>query len=328
VRGVRFALVLAVGSAALAGARPVRAQDPDDDLTSSFECCTTLLYPVGARVVALGGALTARSMPDALYVNPAGIAAGGGDELRAHSERTDINKTTSLAISFGLGQIGTAAISYWLLDYGDIDALDEFGNETGTIRYTDQAISATYATSILEHLSAGVTYKLFMRREDCSGFCGSLSSAGTTHLLDIGAAVSVPWVPTLQLGVAATSMGPALQVKNAAQRDPAPTRVRVGVAYEVLQHFHADSTLQLIASADLQRGVRAGIEPAAAVGLELIMDRTLFLRGGYASGSGQGRGTALGVGLMWDRFDVSVAKSFVDYEVSTEPFQITFAVRF
>jgi len=140
--------------------------------------------------------------------------------------------------------------------------------------------------------------------------------------------VSVPWVPTLQLGVAATSMGPALQVKNAAQRDPAPTRVRVGVAYEVLQHFHADSTLQLIASADLQRGVRAGIEPAAAVGLELIMDHTLFLRGGYARGRGQGRGTALCVGCMCYRFDVRVAKSFFDYEVSTEPFQITFAVRF
>jgi hypothetical protein len=324
---MRWALLLCGAAGLLAGGRAAHAQAPDD-LASSFECCNTLLYPVGARVVSLGGALAARAIPDALFVNPAAIASLGIDELRAHSERTDINKTTSLALSFGLGPVGTAALSYWLLDWGDIEASDEFGNPTGTLSYTHQAFSASFATAILPHLNAGVTYRVFMARETCSGFCGGLSSAGTTHLLDLGARADVPWVRSLQLGVSATSLGPALQVKNAAQRDPAPTRVHFGAAYELLQHFATDSTLQLIASADLQRGVRSGIEPAAALGLELIMDGSLFLRGGYATGSGQGTGAALGVGLIWDRFDVSVAKSFVDYEVSSEPFQITFAVRF
>jgi hypothetical protein len=322
---VRIALVLAAGCATLAVTGPVRAQD---DLASSSECCPTLLYPLGARVVALGGALTARSMPDALYVNPAAIAANGEDEFRAHSERTDVTKTTSFVLSFGLGQVGTAALSYWLLDYGDIPTTDENDVTIGKTRITDQIIAASFATSILTHISAGVTYKLFITSNECSGFCGTLSSAGSTQLLDLGIRAQVPWVPSLQLGAAVSSIGPALQVHNAPQRDPAPSRLRVGAAYELLQHFHVDSTLQLIASADLQQGVSADVERNAALGLELIMDGSLFLRGGYATGTGQGRGAALGVGLIWDRFDVSVAKSFVDYEVSTEPFQVTFAVRF
>jgi hypothetical protein len=86
--------------------------------------------------------------------------------------------------------------------------------------------------------------------------------------------------------------------------------------------------MKLIASAELVRPVRDGIESAAAAGLELSLDGSLFLRGGYATGSGKGTGASIGVGLIWDRFDVGVAKSFAAEADGSEPFQVTFAVRF
>jgi len=303
------------------------AQGPSG-LVSSYECCSTLLYPVGARVVALGSAVVARSMADALYVNPAAIAGLEIDEFRVHSERSDINTTTTFVVTFGLGRAGTAAISYRLLDYGDIEAADEFGNPTGTLSFTDQLLGASFATAILNHLQAGVSYKLFQWRQDCSGYCQEQPASGTTNVVDLGLRADIPWVPSLQVGLAAVQLGLPLQVRNAAQSDPAPSRIRVGAAYEVLQHFSNDTTAQLIASADLVRGVREGIQSTASLGLELILDRSLFVRTGYATGTGKGSGGSVGVGMTWDRFDVSVAKSFTASDSGNEPFQVTFAIRF
>jgi hypothetical protein len=248
-------------------------------------------------------------------------------EFRVHSDRSDVNKTTTFAVTFGVGRAGVASISYRLLDWGDIPATDRLGNPTGTLSFTDQLLSASFATGILPNVDAGVTYKLFQWRQDCSGFCQEQPASGTTNLVDLGVRVDVPWVHSLQLGVAAAHLGLPLQVKNAAQSDPAPTRIRVGAAYEILQHFRPDSTVQLVASVDLLQGIRNGIERTAAVGLELVFDRTLFVRTGYATGTGKGTGGSVGVGLMWDRFDVSVAKAVAASEDGAEPFQVTFAIR-
>ena len=320
---VRLALAVTAASLVLCGPGVARAQE-----VGSAECCVRLLEPIGARALALGNALTARMLPDVLYVNPAGIAGVGVDEFRVHSERTDLDKTTTFVLLFGIGSIGTAAISYRLVDYGDIPALNNEGIETGTLRLTDQLLGASFATTILRRIDAGVTYTLYQLRQECSGFCQDQPFTGTTHAVDLGIRAEVPWVRALELGAAVQHLGLPLQVKNAPQRDPAPTRVRVGLAYEVLQHFRPDSTMQLVASADLLQGVRAGVDPRAALGLELILDASLFVRAGYASGTGKGTGGSVGVGMIWDRFDVSVAKSFSSSDDGGEPFQVTFAIRF
>lgn len=329
---MRFALWLAAGAAVVCRPVPVRAQDGKGDV-SSYECCQTLLIPVGARVVALGSALVARAMPDALYVNPAGIAGLNTNEFRVHSQRSVLDKTTTFAVTFGIGRAGTAAISYRLLDYGEIQATDANNNPLGTLVLTDNLLSATFATGIVPHLNAGVTYKLFQWRQACRGYCQEASASGTTHGIDLGVRVDVPWVRSLQLGAAATQLALPLQVRNAAQSDPAPTRLRFGLAYELMQHFRPDSMVELVASADFVTGVREGVGSTAgpagpALGLELILDRSLFVRAGYAAGSGTGSGGSVGVGMIWDRFDVSVAKSFAASDDDAEPFQVTFAIAF
>lgn len=317
-----LALVLATAVAGLGQSAPAATQEG----SSSYECCQTLLYPIGARAMALGNALAARPMAEAMVVNPAGLARLPSSEFRVHSDRSDVNNTTTFTISFGVGRAGVAAIGYRLLDWGESLATDENNNPLGSFSITDQMLSASFATTVLPNVDAGVTYKLLQWRLDCAVICQSAS--GTTNLVDLGLRADVPWVRSLQVGLSATQLGLPVQVENAAQSDPTPTRIRIGAAYEVLQHFRPDSTVQLFASVDVVNGIRAGIERTAAAGLELVFDRALFVRLGYASGVGKGTGGSVGVGLVWERFDVSVAKAFSASDDGTEPFQVTFAISF
>jgi hypothetical protein len=133
--------------------------------------------------------------------------------------------------------------------------------------------------------------------------------------------VAAPW---LSLWVSPRCPGLPLQV-NAAQRDVARRFFDSG-AYEVLHHFHADSTTQLFASLDFVRGIESGVEGSAGLGMELVMDDCLFLRAGYSTVSGKGSGGAVGVGMIWDRFEVAVGKSFSSNLDGSEAFQVTFAV--
>jgi hypothetical protein len=123
-------------------------------------------------------------------------------------------------------------------------------------------------------------------------------------------------------------MGFPLQVVNKEQASPMPLRVHAGAAYEVAHHFAADSSVAVWLSTDLVSSPRThavNVNAAAEVGL----DNTIFLRAGWASGSGLLGGAGVGVGLRYDRFEVDVAKAFVASELDVEgPIHVTFAIRF
>ena len=322
--GLTVLLLTATASLAV-WTQGVFAQSSDNRHSSSF-CCQYLLYPIGAQAVALGNALVARAHADAMYVNPAALAHLRRPEFRVHSDRTDVDKTTTFGAMLTLGRAGVAGISYRLVDEGTIDALDEFNVPTGTMSLYDQMVAASYATPLGSHLDVGVTYMFYQWRNDCTGYCGPFEFGGSTSLVDVGLRVTPPWLPSLQLGVAGLHLGLPLQVHNAAQSDRTPSVLRFGAVYEVLHHFQADSTTQLLASLDIVRGIENAVEGSVGLGMELIMDDCLFLRAGYSTVSGKGSGGAVGVGMIWDRFEVSVGKSFSTNFDGSEAFQVSFAV--
>ena len=106
-----------------------------------------------------------------------------------------------------------------------------------------------------------------------------------------------------------------------------PTRVKVGAAYELLHLFRPDSTVRLWGSVDGSTSWHAGVDPQVSAALELALDGTIFVRSSWASGDGRGTGAAVGMGLIYDRFEISVAKAFVGIEDSA-PIQVSLAVRF
>jgi hypothetical protein len=292
------------------------------------ECCVALLRPTGARALSLGDAITARPAPDGLFANPALLALVTDDQFLVHNLNTSIEKSNTFSLLIHAGRAGGFGLTYRQNDYGKADAFDEFGNPTGTLSVLEHVLTATYATTFALGLSAGLSYELFQFRQDCAGFCQGAAFAATTHILDFGIHFRPAIVPGLDLGLSVVNLGLALQVVNADQASPTPTRLRIGAAYEVLQHTRVDSIARLRLMADLVQptGFRA---PTLNVGAELAFEDALFVRAGHGGGAGVAGGVGIGVGLRFDRFDLGVARSFVSSGLDdTDPFQITFGVRF
>jgi hypothetical protein len=325
-RSARLRAVVVAGLFSLSWSTSLLAQTSPDDRVSAEECCLHLLFHVGARAVALGNALTARSGADALFVNPAGLAALGTDEFRVHSSQTEIETATAFTLAFRIRGAGTVGVTYRLVDLGDIESTDGAGAVIGMLRLLDHSLLASFAAVMAPGLSAGVSYKLYQSRQDCRGSC--MTQVGTTHGVDLGMQYHPPVWPALQLGASVIHMGTALQMINAEQADPMPVRIRAGAAYELMHHFTSDSTTALWATLDVAGSWRQGVDPIIAAGAELVLDGTVFVRSGYSTGTGRTAGAAVGVGLRYDRFDIGVAKTFVSGSGSEDPYQITFAISF
>jgi hypothetical protein len=319
----RSSLLLAALFVLLAG--ELAAQE---DAVPASECCLPILLPIGARPVALGQALTARAGRDGIFINPAGLVVINDDEFVVHrSTMAEDAQLTTFGLIIHSAVAGVFALTYRLIDFGESEITDEFGNVIGTSGFIDQMVIASFGTRVAAGWSAGISYKLYDFRDQCEGICGDRFS-GTTHLLDAG--VEYRRGPHLILGGALTNAGLALQVRNAAQADPTPTRVRVGAAYEVGHHLQQDTSVQVWAQFDVVERLRDPGAPALNVGAEVILDETIFLRAGHSS-AGNGitsGGTGLGVGLRYQRFDIAVSKTFSTTALESDPVQISFGVRF
>jgi hypothetical protein len=293
-------------------------------------CCVSLLDPTGARALSLGDAVTARPAADALFANPSLLGPLVDDQFLVHNASTSIADLNTFTLLLATS-VGSFALSYRLNDFGEIATTGETpgGPETGSSAFTEHSLIATYGTRIGAGFSAGVSYKLFQLRLDCRGFCGTEPFAATTHMLDLGAHWAAPPIPGLELGASLVNVGFPLQVINEAQASPPPARLRVGAAYEVLQHSQLDSIARLRVSVDAVQNVASPGLPTLNAGAELSLDETLFVRAGYGGGAGAAGGAGLGVGLRYDRFDLAVAKSFSSSPLETgDPFQVSFGIRF
>lgn len=325
-RAVLAGLVLAVVGAV--GPTPARAQGGGP---GELECCLLLLVPVGARASALGGAVTARSGADAMFRNPAGLAGlDGGRFVIHHSDNATLDSQTDAFSFLFTPYSSTLGISYQLFDKGDIETTDPTGQTTGELRYRDHLVVASFATSLGGGLAAGLSYKIFQERVDCTGLCGGEEYAATTQAVDLGVRWSPTWQPALELGLSVTNAGFDLQVVNAADSDPFPARVHMGVAYDVLANAPSAEGMALRLALDARDQLSDLGSPTLAAGAELDIQDAVFLRAGYALGEGLGTGAAVGLELRYDRFSIGVSRSFVNsvLEGGSEPFQISMGLNF
>ncbi len=307
---------------------PLLAQGTSNPVPAT-ECCLPLLFSVGARALGLGDAITARTSPASLFANPATLADVPDDEFLVHNTRTSLEQSNTFTLLVRSEVAGSFALSYRLVDHGEQDARDPNGNPTGRIGVLEQILTATYATRVMTGINAGVNYKLYQFRQDCRGFCGVEGFSATTHGVDLGVQVKPPRIESLELGASVVHLGFPLQVINAGQASPMPTRVRIGSAYELAHHFAADTTVTAWLVVDVLANPRNRSQSQINVGAELSLEETMFLWLGYAGGAGLTGGAAVGVGLVYDRFQIGVSKSFVSSPIDdSEPLQVTFGIRF
>ena len=298
---------------------------------AASEGATFLLLPVGARAVGMGGAVTGmRGSGDLLLWNPASVA---GIEkiglLFNHSESVFETQSEVISLVWPFESVGNFGVTYYLVDYGDLPSTSSEGTVQGTINFRNQEFLLTFAGHIVERLELGVNYKLVQLVYQCDGLCtGQQSFTSTTHAIDFGLIYDKLAGLPVALGASVRHLGPAM--KGVAQEDPLPTRVRVGLAYQVLTPSAEGQMFGLALAVDFQDQWRDIGDPDVLLGTEFGVGEMFFLRAGYAfleSGLG---GASLGLGLSYDWFYLDLSRGFDDIAAATgdAAVQLTFGVTF
>ena len=288
-----------------AAAAPLRAQGG-----LSTEGALFLLVPVGARTVGAGQAsASAESGTESLWGNPAGIARMSSREAALHYSQSVVANGTVVALVYPAGKAGVLGFGAQLYDYGAQDFTDQTGT-IGQLLPRSVVVALTYAATMGRSIRAGVTYKVVQSRLDCTGPCGTISTFNaSTNGLDGGFQFQSSRADSLTVGIAVRQMGLKLQVNDNAQSDPLPTRLHFGVGARV------PAVAASLPGADMRWNVevvnRSSLNsPAVHLGAELALQKQLFLRAGYASGSGDAAGPSIGLGFMRGALSLDFARVF------------------
>ncbi len=281
----------------------------------------------------MGRAMTAIPTQESAFWNPAGLA--GVDRSRFLFYRGDqlAGEATAFTLLLRSESVGTLGLSYQLLDVGDQDLTGDDGAVLGRVSVRSQQGVVSFATQFLDRVNAGVNFKVVQFRLDCRGQCLDAGVTATTYAVDAGIQSTPLDAIPLRLGAMVAHLGPRLQVVNAEQADPLPTRVRVSGAYDMLAHFAQDEPLDLWLTVELEDRWRSPGHPSVFIGTEFSAGRRdmIFVRAGYVNGDlDQTDGAALGLGLRYERFDLGIAKSLARAELTgdTEPVHVTLGVVF
>jgi len=315
--------VMAVGSMARAAAAQLTAP------AGESECCLVLLLPVGANSIALGRTLTARTTQDGAFANPAGLAGLELGHFVVH--RTALaGDATAFSLLLTPRDLGTVGISYQLIDFGEIETTDEGGMTIGTLSLRHHLLIASFAAALGSGFDAGINYKFYQFRVGCSGTCSEHGLKMTARALDIGLRYTPPALRSLQLGVVASNIGFSPRAGKDGPTERLPLRLRVGATYQVVERVLPELPLAALFSLEFEDTLRDPGSPTPSVGLELNADDLVFLRAGFIPGDGAGTGAAVGVGVNYGRFVISVAKSFGTpfSEVDPEALQVSFGISF
>lgn len=303
---VNRALVAAVGAALAlaAGAAPVRAQGG-----LSTEGALVLLVPVGARAVGVGQTgVTAEAGSASLWSNPAGIARATQNEVALHYSKTLVAPGSALGVVYPAGRAGVFGVGAQLYDYGEQELTDDVGNPVGQLLTRDVVAMFAYGATLGPSLRAGVTYKLIQRRNDCTGPCSTnMTYVATTSGFDGGIQWQRNHADSLVVGFAVRQMGLKLQVNDNAQSDPLPTRLHLGVGARVPRVATALPGAELRWAVELVNRTSLD-DPAFRLGGELGLQQQLYLRAGYASGSGVFAGPAIGFGFVRGALSLDFAR--------------------
>lgn len=273
-----------------------------------------LLVPTGARATAMGTAFVAEEGGETVWWNPAGIAHLQHPEFAIDHSENSSAKDDALSLILPVHRVGAFAATARYVNYGAQPAIDLNGNQTGDLLPRSVVVGATFATTFGPTTNAGVTYRLYQFRLDCSGFCESdAAKASTTSAVDVGIQIRPFPSRPLRLGLEVRNLGLSLQVKDQPQADALPTRVHAGFAYDpqfrgMSPALKLRTTAELVSALDLTNtALHAGIQAGYQSG-----KTTLFARGGYAweSAGGLTSGPALGFGLASGRVQLDLARIF------------------
>ncbi len=271
-----------------------------------------LLVPVGARSVGLGQATVGSDIGgESMWANPAGLARMTHAELSINHSQTIIATGDALNLVVPAGKAGVIGATAYLVNYGQQDETDATGSSViGTIYLRDYVLALTYAATFGSRFSAGVTYKFVQERVDCSGACANVAAfSASTDAVDLGVQAVVDRARRLTLGLDIRDAGLSLQVNDAPQSDPLPTRIHLGGSYLVPNIEKSIPETELRVSAEVVENFSLSAASLRAGG-ELVYKKDFFVRLGVLGGSGDGAGAAVGFGARRGGLSIDFARGF------------------
>lgn len=197
----------------------------------------------------------------AMHWNPSGLAF--------QTEGTELNFTHSPWLAgLGISDLfydylaarkyiksinGTVGASITYLNIGEVITTDEFGNLTPERDYKayEFAIALAYATKLREDLGVGVVTRfIYSRLSPNETKVGGELGTGTafTTSFDLAAMYRPKSGPKfikdkLSIGLNLSNLGPKISYVDAAQADPIPTQLRLGLAYAIFKNEGNELTL-------------------------------------------------------------------------------------
>ena len=296
---------------------------------SANEGAIFLLLPVGARAVGMGQATVAdRPGSEAVWWNPAALARLEKVEAAIHHSQSVIGTGDAVALVVPSSLLGVLAASINMLDFGEQEVTDPEAGTTGRLLLRSFVYAASYATTVGDHVSAGISYKVLQFRVDCTGACPTLGNiAATTSAIDLGAQYDVdPWLP-LTVGLAVRNLGPRLQVNDREQSDRLPQRLQAGVLYRVagIEDLSKDTELHLTGDVIGELDLRT---PAGRLGADAIWRKRVHLRAGYAFDASDGSGPAVGLGIDTGSLVFDIARIFDGFSADAGQAPTYFSLRY
>lgn len=306
---------LIVGATALAlvvSARPAVAQTGVESGGGA-----ELLFPTGARAIGMGQAVAAAATgTDALWWNPALIVGS--------SRQVGLNIGKLLAISTDAGasiilpvrQAFAVGLAVRYIDDGEQDATFSDPNApTGTFDISTLVLAASFAAPFGNRFAAGFTAKMLRVGFACTGACNANAPGRTptTQALDLGVQYYVFQDSSLSVGATVRNAGFRLQINDAPQADPLPTRFEAGVLYRPkLAQLPADQ--RVVAAADIVTRTSGGGAPGVRVGGEWSWQERVEARLGYVVNDpiAEQSGATIGAGVAAGRWQIDVAQLLID----------------
>ena len=205
-----------------------------------------LLINPGSRAIAMGESYVAvADDATASYFNPAALV--GQSKKKLHLSHTawlpklaDDLSYEFLAYSTPVEGWGNFGFNVTFFNLGEQTRTGERPNEVlGTFRSYDMALSAAYGAQIGANVSAGIGLKfIYSHLANKGAGIEQGDGTGSSFAADLG----ILWKPisSLSFGAALRNLGPKIAYIDAAQADPLPQHIVVGVAYEVMDTQYND----------------------------------------------------------------------------------------
>ncbi|MBN2414918.1 PorV/PorQ family protein [bacterium] len=294
-----------------------------------------LLISPGARSAGMGESFVAvADDATAIFWNPGGLAFQTGRELTLmHCNWLPglLGANGDMYYEFlayrqhveSLG--GTIGANVTFLNLGEMAHTGEAGPEViDTFNAWDLAITLSYATKLNDNLGIGFNMR-YIRSNLAPMGAGEEkgNGVGNAFAVDVGMLYKTPWLKGFSMGFNLSNMGPKITYVDAAQADPLPTNLKLGIAYRALDtEFN-----RLIFSLETNKLLVHGDDPfykaiytvwsegdmndqfrslVSAVGMEYVYDNMIFLRAGYYyDEEGEVKYPTFGAGLQYAsyRFD-------------------------